>query len=125
MATMTQVTPMIWVGDIDAAVSFYGRLGFAPGVVMEGAYAFVRRDAVALRMLRAHDPEALRGNEEAHQLVYIDVDDVDALYHELSETLAALPEGRVRPPHDREYGQREFHVLDGDATTLLFGTAIP
>ena len=58
------------------------------------------------------------------QSFYIDVDDVDGLYESLKSGLADLPEGRVRPPFDQPYLQREFHVLDEDGTLVFFGQDI-
>ena len=49
---------------------------------------------------------------------------IDALYARLAPKLERLAQGRVRPPFDRAYGMREFHVKDPDGCLLLFGEPI-
>ncbi|MEN0086849.1 MAG: hypothetical protein AAF737_00255 [Pseudomonadota bacterium] len=90
----------------------------------EGLYAFLRRDSAAIRLLQASSDLDLSSPDRENSC-YIDVDDVDALYAELKGSLDSLPKGRVRPPFDQDYGQREFHMHDEDCTLLFFGTAIP
>ncbi len=58
------------------------------------------------------------------QSFYIDVDGIDELFESLHPGLANLPEGRVRPPFDQPYQQREFHVIDEDGTLVFFGQDI-
>ncbi|MEO0497551.1 MAG: VOC family protein [Pseudomonadota bacterium] len=121
---MTQITPFILCSDLGEALSFYcDVLGFEAGFVTEGLYAFIRRDAAAIRLLQA-SPELDLSSPDRQNSCYIDVDDVDELYAQLKARLDGLPEGRVRPPFDQQYGQREFHVHDQDCTLLFFGAAI-
>jgi hypothetical protein len=52
---------------------------------------------------------------------YVWVQDLDALWAELSPRLADLPEGRLRAPFRQPYGMRELHVKDPDGFLLFFG----
>lgn len=58
------------------------------------------------------------------QSFYVDVKGIDSLFESLRPGLEELPEGRVRPPFDQPYQQREFHVLDEDGTLVFFGEDI-
>jgi hypothetical protein len=60
-------------------------------------------------------------DERRQNSCHIDVEGVDALYAELKPKLDTLPSGRVRAPFDRDYGQREFHVIDEGAMLIFFG----
>ena len=42
----------------------------------------------------------------------------------IAVSAANLPDGRVRPPFDQPYLQREFHVIDEDGTLVFFGEDI-
>jgi len=120
---LISITPIIPVTDIDAAVSFFtGTLGFEAGLHVSD-YAYVRRDAVALRLVKA-PPDADMRHDEARQMsCYIDVDDVDALFASMASGLNTLPKAHVRAPFDQPYGQREFHVIY-EALLIFFGAPI-
>ncbi len=124
MAEVTQITPFIFCNDISKQIAFFrDRLGFTVG--FQGAdpgYAFLKRQSVAVRLL---ETDADLSEEAREQMVYIDVDDVDALWSELGPQLADLPQGRVRAPFNQFYNQREFHVKDEGSCLLLFGMAHP
>lgn len=123
LQSMTQITPFLYCADLDAEVAFFESLGFVIGSVMRDPdYAFMRRDQVAVRLIKIGDDLEL--SNFAHQMVYVDVDDVDALYSELKPVLDMLPKGRVTAPFDRIYGQREFHVSDEGPYMLMFGTSL-
>ncbi|WP_298256257.1 VOC family protein [uncultured Litoreibacter sp.] len=125
MAEMPQITPFVMCADLKEEIAFFeNRLGFTTGFVAQDGfgYAFLRRDNVAVRLLTK---QANLHDERRQQMVYIDVDDVDALWAELEPRLADLPEGRMRAPFNQTYNQREFHVIDEGACLLMFGMAHP
>ncbi|WP_415922785.1 bleomycin resistance protein [Tateyamaria sp. SN6-1] len=120
---MTQITPFVPCSSLDAQIGFYeGILGFEVGFRAD-TYAFLRRDAVAIRLVQVWDQVDL-SHPEREGSFYIDVDGIDTLYAALKPRLDTLPEGRVRAPFDQDYGQREFHVADEDCTLIFFGEAI-
>lgn len=125
MPAMTQITPFLYCTDLDAQVAFFQNvLGFQVGSMMRDPdYAYLHRDNVAVRVIVTGTPEYL-SEPAANQMVYIDVDDVDGLYAELEPELSKLPEGRVAPPFDRFYGQREFHVKDEGPYLIMFGQSV-
>ncbi|MEM9434109.1 MAG: VOC family protein [Pseudomonadota bacterium] len=124
MASMDQITPFIMCSDLQTEIAFFrDYLGFEVGFEStDPDYAFMHRDRAAVRLLvSSHD----LSDPAREQMVYIDVDDVDALWAELGPRLSELPEGRVRAPFNQFYNQREFHVIDEGACLLMFGMAHP
>ncbi|MCB1521047.1 MAG: VOC family protein [Hyphomicrobiaceae bacterium] len=120
---LKQITPMVPVADVDLSVAFFTTtLGFTPTFRAEG-YAFLRRDGVALRLIASCNPADMH-DQKRQQACYIDVEGLDRLYAELKPRLDQLPEGRVKPPFDTFYGQREFHVIDLDALLIMFGEPV-
>lgn len=116
-----QITPFVTVSALKASIAFYTDfLGFACGFSAEN-YAYIHRDGVGLRLIEAPQEAAKYTPEQA---CYIDVSGIDELYAGLSPRLNGLPQGRVRPPFDQDYGQREFHVKDPDGFLIFFGEAI-
>ena len=120
---MTQITPFVPCTSLDRQVAFYRDiLGFDVGLRAEN-YAFLRRDAVALRLVEV-SPQVDLSHPEREGSFYIDVTGIDALYAELKPALDTLPAARVRAPFNQAYDQREFHVADEDCTLVFFGEAI-
>ncbi|MEM8849715.1 MAG: VOC family protein [Pseudomonadota bacterium] len=120
---LTQITPFILCADLDRAIGFYrDRLGFTLGFRADN-YAFLKRDAAAIRLLEV-EPDCDLADPARENSVYIDVQGLDAVWAEIAPALADLADARVRAPFDQSYGQREFHVHDEDCTLLFFGEAI-
>ncbi|PSL21812.1 bleomycin resistance protein [Shimia abyssi] len=120
---MNQVTPFVPCSDLSRQIGFYQDvLGFALGFQAEN-YAFMRRDAVAVRLIEV-DKSVDLSTPERETSFYIDVEGIDALYLSLKPKLDLLGKRRVRAPFDQDYGQREFHVIDEDCTLIFFGEAI-
>ncbi|QFT93514.1 Glyoxalase-like domain protein [Roseovarius sp. THAF9] len=120
MPGIVDITPFVFTRDLAASCEFFESLGFAPGLVQPDlGYAYCTGHGHALRVLQV-SPEA----EIGEQMIYLDVDDIDAFYDELRPVLDDMPEARVRPPFNQDYGQREFHVKDPDNCLLLFGSRI-
>ncbi len=123
MARILQLTPFVLCSSLQNQIDFYcDRLGFSCGFRQDN-YAFLSRRPVAIRLLECppRDDCKLLGEEQSF---YIDVEGVDALYDSLKPRLEDLPDGRVRPPFDQPYQQREFHVIDEDGTLIFLGEDI-
>ncbi|WP_420860921.1 VOC family protein [Algirhabdus cladophorae] len=119
MSKIIQITPFVFTRSLQTSLTFYKKaLGFTCTFHADN-YAFVQRNGKGLRVIEV-DPDADCGE----QMIYLDCDDVDAVYKQLKPQLDLLPKGRVRAPFDQPYAQREFHVHDPDFCLLLFGTAI-
>lgn len=117
------ITPFVPCTNLQMQVDFYEKiLGFKLGF-REDNYAFLRRDAAAVRLIQV-DPGVDLSTPDRQGSFYIDVEDVDALYANMKPALDKLPAGRVRAPFDQPYRQREFHVADEDCTLIFFGEGI-
>jgi hypothetical protein len=116
MAVFERVAPIVPVGDLDAALARYRRLGFAVRRY-EGPerYGFVDRGAVSLHLQESpgHDPLTTAS------MVYLYVDDADAVH---AEWVAAGAGGRLGTPRDTPWGMREFGYVDPDGTLHRVGS---
>ena len=122
-ARLTQVTPFVPCTSLEEQIGFYRDiLGFSVGFQAEN-YAFIRRDDVALRLVEVWDTVDL-SHPEREGSFYVDVVGLDDLFALMKPKLDSLAVGRVRPPFDQDYGQREFHVKDEDCTLIFFGEAL-
>ncbi len=120
---LTQITPFVPCTSLDKQIKFYRDvLGFTVGFQADN-YAFLRRDAAAVRLVEVSAHVDL-SHPEREGSFYIDVDGIDALYAAMKPALDTLPEERVRAPFNQDYGQREFHVADEDCTLVFFGEAV-
>jgi catechol 2,3-dioxygenase-like lactoylglutathione lyase family enzyme len=105
------------VSDISASLAYYRDvLGFA--VTFEYgeplSYVCLCRDEVALHLLVAAATKRLPGQGA----LCVFVRDVDQIYAEVSARGARL----LNRPEDRDYGMRDFDVVDADGNQLTFGT---
>lgn len=118
-----QITPVMWVPDLDAAVAFFTDLLGFQVAFKGGGYAYVEREGVGVRIMdRTIYADVAPGDRRfAH---YIDVRNVDALYAELKPKLDRLPDGDVHGPANKPYGQRELCILAPDGDLVVFGQAI-
>ena len=124
MSQFINLTPFMHVPDIDTAVSFFTDiLGFEKYPTQFDDYAYVYRETMAFRLLQNRgDDGAPPGNRRF--AYYVDVVNIDRLYHELKPKLDLLPKGDVMGPIDQVYGQRELMIVAPDGNWLVFGAAI-
>jgi catechol 2,3-dioxygenase-like lactoylglutathione lyase family enzyme len=107
------VTPRIPVQDVAEALKFYlDQLGFDLGWKWGTpvTHANVCRDSISLDLIRV--PADRRGTAMA----YIEVSGVDAYYSELTARGVG-----VSNLGDRDYGMRDFEVVDTNGNRLAFG----
>src|SRR5262249_42285755 len=109
---MRRVAPIFPVRDVDAALSFYARLGFATRRYEGAEYGFVVADDVEI-----HLGGVSNFDEHGHASAYLFVDDADAL---AARWEAAGVE--VHRPQDTEWGQHEGAVVDPDGNVIRFGS---
>ena len=120
--SVQDATSMIAVSDIDAACAFMRDcLGFETTHRSPG-HAYCKRGGGAVRFLQA--PKDADMDDPARQTtVYIDVEDTDAEFETYRGALEKLPKGKMRPPFDQPYGQREFHAIH-EAILIMVGQRI-
>ncbi|MBR0774680.1 VOC family protein [Bradyrhizobium diazoefficiens] len=107
------------VSDIVAGLAYYRDVFGFEAIYEYGSplsYDCLCRDEVALHLLAAAGTKRLPGQGG----LCIFVRDVDQIYAELSSRGARI----IDPPEDRDYGMRDFDVVDPDGNQVTFGMGI-
>ena len=113
-----RVAPVIPVGDLDAALGRYRRLGFEVRAYDGDArYGFVDRDGVSMHLTEVVDHDPARSGAA----VYLYVSDAGAVH---AEWVAAGVAGRFHGPTDTDDGLREFGFVDTDGTLHRVGSPL-
>lgn len=115
--------PVLHVNSIEAAQSFYCNL---LGFTQQFAYRVDETKADPCYMGLARDDARLHissfsGDAVAGGVVYLLVDDVDALHEELVRKDVSI----AMPPTSQDWGNREMYVRDPDGNRLAFVCEIP
>jgi catechol 2,3-dioxygenase-like lactoylglutathione lyase family enzyme len=114
-ARCTGIHPIIPVDDVRAALTHYRALGFRVRSYSDD-YGFAVRGQAELHLTR-------RGSsfydDGAIAVLYLDVDDADALFAEWS---AAGIAGTTEAPGDMPWGMREGIHRDPDGNIIRFGS---
>jgi len=118
-ARLYKSTTVFLVGNIEATIDWYRKLGFESEYFPPG-FAILRRDDIAIFLQQQPDyvapDEPGRRDREAWD-VYVHTDDVQALFMEY----AAIPGVKIsREICVQEYGMTEFDVLDLNGRRLVF-----
>jgi catechol 2,3-dioxygenase-like lactoylglutathione lyase family enzyme len=111
-AAVTRVTPILRSADALAAARWYERLGFVTHVVYEpepGEPRFVTVRAGDLWLFLSE----FEGDASPDTLIYLHVDDIDAM----AARLGLLAE-------DMPWGMREVHLTDPDGNRIRVGAGI-
>jgi catechol 2,3-dioxygenase-like lactoylglutathione lyase family enzyme len=127
---LRQISPLLQVRDLERSVSFYReRLGFQTGST-DGGFSAVRRDD-CLIFLAQKTKDVNVTNKAARAVddgwcnydlhIHCEPGTLNALYQELKERGAPMPDCFKDGPITRPYGVRDFSVLDPDGYDLVFG----
>jgi catechol 2,3-dioxygenase-like lactoylglutathione lyase family enzyme len=115
--------PMLPCRDLEATRRFYSALGFERVTIKFGAdrYLILVRRTIELHFFVMPD---LAPSSSMHSC-YIRVLDADAFYRDF-QTRGLPAEGTpsLGAIEDREWGMREFHLLDADSNLLRIGSVI-
>ena len=131
MAQFQLLRPMLDVNDLSETIAFYrdvlgfevlGTMGEDPAVP---TWCSLGRDEVKLMFTWSPPHDHGDGDLHAHEpalggMLYITVDDADALYAEVTSR-GAKAHGE---PVDQPYGNRDFIVEDPNGFQLCFGSSI-
>jgi pyridoxamine 5'-phosphate oxidase-like protein len=118
-AKLFNSTVVFLVGNIEAIMPWYQGIGFEASYFPPG-FCILCRDAVQI-FLQQQDgytkPEDPAAQERGAWNVYIETDNVAALFEEIS----ARPDAKItRGLTRQEYGQIEFEVIDPNGYVLVF-----
>jgi predicted enzyme related to lactoylglutathione lyase len=116
---LIHLSPILPVVDIDSTLRFYQEvLGF--GVLLRSeSYGICQRDGGRIQFTKA--AEGVMEKVRGHLEIYLEVTDVDSLWAQVE---AASGPYRTKPPHDRPYGMREFHLTDPNDCLIFVGQPI-
>lgn len=105
------------VGDMDAAIAFWSSLGLEKQWRAKGETTAIGMGAncIQIMLLEADQPDGI-----APQCIYITVEGVDAMH---ARCMEAQPE-QTGPVGDRDYGMRDFSVIDQWWHMVIFGEPI-
>lgn len=113
----TGVNPILPVRDMTLAKSHYQSLGFDV-IAYSDDYAFAERDDLALHL--THQPTS-HYPAGAFVVLYLHVEDADALYAEWSD--AAIG-GETQPPAPMPWRMHEGTHTDPDGNVIRYGSAL-
>ncbi len=119
-ARLISIVPQFLVLDLQAACAFYvEKLGFRVAFTFGDFYAGVERDGIMIHLKLSDTPDPGRQTKqrEDHLDVYINVDDVAALYAEYQSRGVMF----AQPLEVKPWGMREFVVWDNSGFILHFG----
>ncbi|MGL6278485.1 MAG: VOC family protein [Gaiella sp.] len=125
MPTLTGVSPVLLVADMERAVAFYAeRLGFTCETYGDPpTFAGCTRDSATILLALCPTPDRIVPNWRIVPQTwnaYVRVADVDALYEEVQRRGAEIDYTLYDAPH----GFREFGVQDLDGHDIAFGQPI-
>lgn len=104
------LSPMIPSYNISETARFFTALfSFTPLLNTPG-YVVLLKDHLSIHILNA-------GADIGEMEFYLEVDALDELWESIKDKLTDI---KTRPPFDREYGMREFHLIIPHTKTLLF-----
>ena len=114
------LSPIIPVADMQRSIDFYTEvLGF--DVAMHSSdYSILTRDGASLHLTRADDQSVLDATR-GHTSLYLEVEAIESLWSHVSHFRDRY---KVRDLFDREYGMREFHIIDPDDCLIFVGEEI-
>jgi hypothetical protein len=109
------LSPMVPSYNIRETLNFFVALFNFKVARDEGSYVIIYKDNHLIHILEA-------GTYIGEMEFYLEVDAIDSLWETVKDKMGGT---KVRPPFDREYGMREFHVIIPHTKTLMFvGQAI-
>jgi uncharacterized glyoxalase superfamily protein PhnB len=109
------LVPMLWVDDIEQALTFYRDvLGFECASQMEGWACLVNHGVELMISVPNHQQPFNRPHFTGS--FYFKTDDVDELWEQLKDKGSV-----VYPIEDFSYGMREFAIRDNSGYILQFG----
>lgn len=111
------LSPIIPVADMRRSIAFYTEvLGFEIAR-QSGDYSILTKDGASLHLTLADDASVLDATR-GHISIYLELEAIEPLWTHVS---LFRDRYKVRDPFDREYGMREFHIIDPDDCLIFVG----
>lgn len=114
------LSPIVPVLDMEDSIRFYTEvLGFHTSLRSDD-YSILTKDHASLHLARAESPSVL--DKTRGQLsIYLEVENVESLWSHVS---CFRNRHQVRDLFDRDYGMREFHIIDPNGCLIFVGEPI-
>jgi catechol 2,3-dioxygenase-like lactoylglutathione lyase family enzyme len=114
------LSPIIPVADVQRSIHFYTEiLGFVVALQSDD-YSIVTRGGASLHLTRAADQSVL-DHTRGHTSIYLEVEAIESLWSHVAQFKDRY---KIRDLFDREYGMREFHIIDPDDCLVFVGARI-
>lgn len=110
-----QAIPILPSLDTERSVAFCNRV-FGTNCTDHGDYVIIEDGSFEVHYYKCDDPKL-----PSVTSCYIAVKEIDALYAKIEPTGAIHPNGKIA---DREWGMREFVVVDPDGNIFRVGQAL-
>ncbi|MFI5140255.1 MAG: hypothetical protein ACHQIM_20720 [Sphingobacteriales bacterium] len=104
------LSPMVPSNNIRETLKFFVELFYFKVARDEGSYVIIYKDNHLIHILNA-------GTYIGEMEFYLEVDEIDNLWGTIKDKLEGI---KTKPPFDREYGMREFHIIIPHTKTLMF-----
>ena len=124
---LTSLTPNLMVKNVDETITFYrDTLGFTVTMKMPeqgpATWAYINHGTVALMFQEeqsiTQEYPQLAGSICAGFTLYLETDNVDAVYDHLKDKVTV-----VKEPHITFYGKKELAIQDNNGIILVFAQA--
>lgn len=116
---LTSLAPQFLVADLERAISFYRKLGFAFGEPYDGFYAIGYLDGLELHLKEAprFGPEREYRRKHEHLDAAAGVEGIDAFHARCVANDVTI----LKPLAPTDWGTRDFYVEDPDGHIIAFG----
>jgi hypothetical protein len=104
------LSPMVPSYNIRETLKFFVELFDFKVARDEGSYVIIYKDNHLIHILNAR-------TDIGEMEFYLEVDEIDSLWETIKDKLEGT---KTKPPFDREYGMREFHIIIPHTKTLMF-----
>ena len=104
------LSPMVPSYNIKETVRFFTELFGFEVARDEENYVIIHKDNHLIHFLKA-------GKDIGEMEFYLEVENIDGLWDLIKDKLTDF---KVKPPFNREYGMREFHIIIPHTKSLMF-----
>jgi catechol 2,3-dioxygenase-like lactoylglutathione lyase family enzyme len=120
-SAVRSLSPILPVEEIDRSVAFYTEVLRFEVKSHSPNYAILTKGNGSIILTRAESPSVM-DDVMGHMSFYLEVDAIEPLWAHVSQFKERY---KTREPFDREYGMREFHIIDPDGCLIFVGEPIP
>jgi catechol 2,3-dioxygenase-like lactoylglutathione lyase family enzyme len=131
---LERISPLLQVADLDASVRFYtAKLGFREVFRDEGGFSIINRDDCDVYLAQKQRDVDLRNRSARLKAdgfacydlhIHCAFGTIDPLWKEFKDAGVEMHPSFESGPIDRDYGIRDFSIIDPDGYDIVFGAPI-